>query len=304
MRNNILNNKSTPLQEINKSLPLRILTEKQFAFWKHNGYVIIPKVIDQSTINKTEKFLWEYQEMDPNDESTWTQAQRHHYGMTELNNLGMVECYNNQILWDNRQNPSIYNAFVDIWDQEKLWVTIDRANLNPPNKENRAHKGFIHWDVDTSLPSLPVNVQGILALSDTNENIGGFQCVPKLYRELESWRKEQPIDRDPYKPDLKGFDVEFISMKAGDLLIFNSLLPHGIRPNISNKVRLAQYIAMMPAKENDIATRYIRIKSWKKRIAPDGLAFSKDPRNWEQTKYPRAELNSLGKKLLGIQRWD
>ncbi|WP_255202993.1 phytanoyl-CoA dioxygenase family protein [Vibrio natriegens] len=49
--------------------------------------------------------------------------------------------------------------------------------------------------------------------------------------QLEKWSKAQPNDRDPYVPDLTGFDVEFISMKAGDLLIFNSLLPHGIRPN-------------------------------------------------------------------------
>ena len=41
-------------------------------------------------------------------------------------------------------------------------------------------------------------------------------------------------------------------MEAGDLLIFNSLQPHGIRPNLSgNKVRIAQYISMMPAEEDN-----------------------------------------------------
>ena len=34
-------------------------------------------------------------------------------------------------------------------------------------------------------------------------------------------------------------------LKKGDLLIFNSLLPHGIRPNLSkNKIRIAQYISL------------------------------------------------------------
>jgi ectoine hydroxylase-related dioxygenase (phytanoyl-CoA dioxygenase family) len=41
-------------------------------------------------------------------------------------------------------------------------------------------------------------------------------------------------------------------MEAGDLLIFNSTEPHGIRPNRSgDKVRMAQYISMMPAEEDN-----------------------------------------------------
>ncbi|WP_305815336.1 phytanoyl-CoA dioxygenase family protein [Photobacterium leiognathi] len=191
--------------------------------------------------------------------------------MVELNNSGMVECYNNQVLWDNRQNPEVYNAFVDIWDQENLWVTIDRANLNPPNKSGREFSGFVHWDADSSLDPLPVNVQGVLALSDTDEETGGFQCVPELYRQLEEWRKTQPADRDPYVPDLIGFEVEFISMKAGDLLIFNSLLPHGIRPNQSDKVRMAQYISMVPAEEDNQPIRDWRVRSWQDRLPPEGL---------------------------------
>ena len=41
-------------------------------------------------------------------------------------------------------------------------------------------------------------------------------------------------------------------MKAGDLLIFNTLLAHGIRPNTStNRARIAQYISMYPADETN-----------------------------------------------------
>ena len=54
--------------------------------------------------------------------------------MKELNGTGMVEIYNHQYLWDNRMEQRVYDAFVDIWDMEELWVTIDRANLNPPKK--------------------------------------------------------------------------------------------------------------------------------------------------------------------------
>ena len=93
-------------------------------------------------------------------------------------------------------------------------------------------------------------------------------------------------------------------MEAGDLLIFNSSQPHGIRPNnTTDKVRIAQYISMMPAEEDNAELRDWRVNSWKNRIAPEGYAFPGDPRNWEQTKYGTAELNDLGKKILGLDTY-
>ena len=98
--------------------------------------------------------------------------------------------------------------------------------------------------------------------------------------------------------------IEKVAMEAGDLLIFNSLLAHGIRPNLSkNKVRIAQYISMMPAEEDNEALKEWRINSWKNRVAPEGFAFPGDPRNWEQTKYDSAKLSLLGEKLLGLTKW-
>jgi hypothetical protein len=95
-----------------------------------------------------------------------------------------------------------------------------------------------------------------------------------------------------------------VKMEAGDLLIFNSTEPHGIRPNKSkDQVRIAQYISMMPAEEENEAMREWRINSWKNRIAPEGYAFPGDPRKWEQTKYKQAHLSELGEKLLGLKKW-
>lgn len=166
--NSVSNQNDAQLKGIKKSLPLRRLTTAQWESWQHNGYVVIPNAIDAVAVEESMQFLWEFQEMSPKDPTTWYQEQRKQNQMVELNNSGMVECYHHQLLWNNRQNPGIYDVFVDIWDKEELWVTIDRANLNPPNRDNRAFEGFIHWDADTSLTPLPVNVQGVLALSDTD----------------------------------------------------------------------------------------------------------------------------------------
>ena len=283
--------------------PLRVLSEEDWQFWIHNGYIVIKNAVPKDQVKATADFLWEFEEKDPNDPETWYAAPRAEIQMKELTNTGMVEVYNHQQLWNNRQMPRVYDAFVDIWGTEKLWVTIDRANLNFPIRPGFAYKGFIHWDYDPE--TKPVNVQGVLALADqTDEQMGGFQCIPELFRTYDTWKLSQPADRDHFKPDTSSFELNKVLMEAGDLLIFNSLQPHGIRPNMSgNKVRIAQYISMMPAEEDNEPLKQWRIQSWRERIAPEGYAFPGDPRKWEQLKYETAVLSPLGKKLLGLEKW-
>ena len=284
---------------------LRVLTMEQWEFWKKNGYVVIKQAVSPEAAKATADFLWEFEEKDPKDPETWYTAPRAEIKMKELAGTGMVEVYNNQMLWNNRQTKKVYDAFVDVWGTEKLWVTIDRANLNFPIRPGNEYKGFIHWDYDPE--TKPQNVQGVLALADqTDENMGGFQCIPWLFRNYDSWKLTQPDDRDHFKPDVTGLEDKLVkvSMEAGDLLIFNSSQPHGIRANRSgDKVRMAQYISMMPAEEDNEPLKDWRISSWRNQQAPEGYAFPGDPRNWEKLKYDRAELSDLGKKLLGLERW-
>ena len=293
------------LNDRSNNKPLRVLSEEDWQFWQREGYVIIREAVTPEQAAKTALFLWEFEEKDPADPDTWYTPPRAEMQMKELAGTGMVEVYNHQLLWENRQTPRVYNAFVDIWGTEKLWVTIDRANLNFPNRPGFEQKGFIHWDYDPE--TRPQNVQGVLALADqTDEQMGGFQCIPWLYRNYDQWKQTQPKDRDRFQPDISGLQDKIVKVKLrrGDLLIFNSLLAHGIRPNLSkDKVRLAQYISMMPAEpENQEMLRW-RIHSWKNRVAPEGYAFPGDPRNWEQTRYQTAKLSDLGKKLLGLDPW-
>lgn len=296
---------SLRLNDRSNNIPLRSLSEEDWNFWITNGYIIIKNAISKNEALETSNFLWEFEDKKKDDHTTWYTKERAEMKMKELAGTGMVEVYNNQFLWNNRQKKKIYDAFVDIWGTEKLWVTIDRANLNFPIKEGFKYNSFIHWDYDPD--TKPQNIQGVLALCDqTDTNMGGFQCIPWLFRNYESWKKTQKKDRNKFQPDISGIEDKIVKvpLKAGDLLIFHSSQPHGIRPNLSkNKVRVAQYISMMPAEEENKSLKEWRINSWKNRIAPEGYAFPGDPRNWEQKKYKTAKLNLLGKKLLGQNKW-
>ena len=283
---------------------LRVLSMDQWNFWIENGYVVIKNAISKEQAIKTAEFIWEFDDKIPNDSSTWYKKERAEMEMKELAGTGMVEVYNNQFLWDNRQSQRVYDSFVDIWGMESLWTTIDRANLNFPIRPGFEYKGFIHWDYDPE--TKPQNVQGVLALSDqTDENMGGFQCIPWLYRNFDTWKLTQPSDRNKFQPDISGLEDKIVkvSLEAGDLLIFNSSQPHGIRPNNSkDKVRIAQYLSMMPAQENDKDLVEWRVNSWKNRVAPEGICVS-----WRSTRIGNRKniklliLSSLGKKISRIR---
>ncbi|HEY5364729.1 MAG TPA: phytanoyl-CoA dioxygenase family protein, partial [Aestuariivirga sp.] len=173
-----------------------------------------------------------------------------------------------------------------------------------PKKVKGNPNGFIHWDVDTSIKPPPIGVQGVLSLQKQDGDVGGFQCVPYLFEHFDDWVKTQPKDRDSQHPDMTGLSAINIDMEPGDLLIFNSLLAHGVRPNHSgNRVRMAQYISMQPADYDDEALKQERIRLWRELDSPKRDAFPGDPRQWEKHTAKTAKLTPLGEKLLGLTHW-
>lgn len=264
-----------------------------------NGYVIVPGAVPKEMLDAVVADIWQHTGADRNDRESW-------YKPGIVASTGMVEMYHYQSMWNTRQLPRLHEIFAQVHGTEKLWVSIDRTNFKPPADPahpEHDHKGFIHWDTDTSIyPNIPFRVQAVLALTDTASDMGGFQCVPELYRELGDWIARQPSDRDPRRPDLTGFSISKLAMKAGDLVVWTTLLPHGNGHNVSDRVRLAQYITMNPAEEDNAELRETRISCWREKRPMPSRAFPGDSRGIEQRTSP-AQLTPLGRKLLGIDSW-
>lgn len=275
-----------------------ILSEDDHAFFRDNGYVHLRGLIPREYTDAVIEAVWEFLGMDPDDPEDWYREPHRHGGMVEL--------YQHPALWNNRQHPAIHQAFTEIRGTERLWVSLDRACFKAPRHPKHPeydHKGFIHWDTDTSKP-VTFGVQGVLYLSDTSADQGGFQCVPELFRDFDEWVKTQPVDRHPRVPDLTGYTARPIPGKAGDLVIWNRMLPHGNGHNVSTRPRFAQFITMSPERFDDEEARQHRIQCWKERLGPGGDAFPGDARGWEQKHGQTAELTPLGRKLLGLDRWE
>ena len=88
--------------------------------------------------------------MDEKDPESWyTMADVAEGEKLPHNPGGMVEIYQTQSLWNNRQWPRVHAAFAQIWGTEDLWVSNDRASMKPPTRADKPdwdNDGFIHWD--------------------------------------------------------------------------------------------------------------------------------------------------------------
>src|SRR5713101_5017194 len=96
-----------------------ILSPAEHAFFQENGYLIVPNAVPRENLDAMIVMIWEFLGMDPNNPEDWYREPRRPGGM--------VEIYQHQALWDNRQYPRIYQAFTEILGKERLWVSIDRA---------------------------------------------------------------------------------------------------------------------------------------------------------------------------------
>lgn len=249
--------------------------------------------------------------------------------MTDPN--GLVEMYHYQSMWNVRQHPSIHEVFAALFGTEKLWVSIDRCCYKKVAGELDSVGSFIHWDENPNVRPRPLLFQGLVALTDTDESMGGFQCLPSLYQELDAFLDSQPTRKYcypylnagenglayecvPYEyrggmnqelvPIRQGrtFPIEKVPMQQGDLLIWDSYLPHGNGINRGTAPRLALYLTMFPA--GDARLREERINCWAKNATPSAWAFPGDPRNLELKRCDFARLTPHGCRLLGLGNWD
>ena len=105
---------------------MAILSDKDWTFFKQNGYVVVPNAVPQENLDAIIAGVFEFLEMDSTDREGWYRE--------PLRTNGMAEMYHHQAMWNNRQHPRMHQIFTEIWGTEKLWVSIDRISFKPPAK--------------------------------------------------------------------------------------------------------------------------------------------------------------------------
>ena len=214
-------------------------TVADLAFWDEHGYVILHDAVPPENCRAAAQAIYDFLAVDPLQPDTW-------YGAS-LGHTIWVPLLHHPALWANRNSPRIHRAFAQLWRRPDLWVNVDQAGFNPPERPGWNFPGpHLHWDVSLVQP-IPFGVQAILYLTDTDADQGAFTCVPGFHRIIEEWLNALPVGADPRAQDLRGFAPVPIAGRAGDLVIWHHSLPHGASPNRSARPRVVQYLTMRPA---------------------------------------------------------
>ena len=215
------------------------LTAADLAFWEEHGYVVLHDAVPPENCQAAAQAIYDFLAVDPLQPDTW-------YGAS-LGHTIWVPLLHHAALWANRNSPRIHRAFAQLWGRDDLWVNVDQAGFNPPERPGWNFPGpHLHWDVSLMQP-IPFGLQAILYLTDTDADQGAFTCVPGFHRIIEEWLNALPDGADPRAQELRGFVPVPIAGRAGDLIIWHHALPHGASPNRSARPRVVQYLTLRPA---------------------------------------------------------
>lgn len=213
----------------------------------------------------------------------------------------LVPVWGHQAQWDIRQHPGLHKTWATLRGTEALWVSLDSCRFTPPWRAEYAEPYGIHWDHNPWDEEFQM-IQGVLALTNTATDQGGFRCVPSLWRERGGWPQTPTIDADGdenWLADVRGREIINVAAEAGDLIVWDWRLPHGNSKNLSSRPRLGFYVAMYPATGE--ALRQAAIESWRSgRCVP----WWRNRQGYDRVEpWPPAALTELGRKLLGLEPW-
>jgi ectoine hydroxylase-related dioxygenase (phytanoyl-CoA dioxygenase family) len=216
-----------------------VLSQADLMFWQQNGYVVLRNAITQEDCEASQKAIWEFLEMSPTDKKSWYKQHEEQRGL-------MVNFSNHPALNKNRESIKIQKAYEQLYQTNKIYKTIDKVSFNPPITREYSFLGSgLHWDVSLRLP-IPFRLQGLLYLSDCDENDGAFHCVPGFHNKIETWMHSLSPEEDPREVALKALIPKPVIGKAGDFVIWHQALPHCATPNHGKFPRMVQYLSYFP----------------------------------------------------------
>ena len=85
---------------------MSILSDNDWAFFRKNGYVVVPNAVPQDHLDATIEATFDFLGMAPDRPKDWYSAL--------LRTNGMTEMYHHRAMWDNRQHPRMHQIFSEI----------------------------------------------------------------------------------------------------------------------------------------------------------------------------------------------
>ena len=220
------------------------------------------------------------------DGSTWSRIS---------SEIDQVPLWGSQAQWNIRQLPELHDIWSAIWNRSDLWCDMNSCRVTPPWTEGRADALPIHFDVDPQDPSQQW-FPGLVALTDAPEGHGGFRCVPSMFRDQSTWPTQWSSAE--FQPDPTGHEIIEVPLTKGDLLVWDSHLPHGTVRNWGLSPRAAMYVQLHPpGTDGDLRAR---LDDFNAGSCPPWFRWKP---GHDRIDSHNVQLTDLGQKLLGTKAW-
>jgi hypothetical protein len=258
--------------------------ERMIASLGDDGYVVLPRAVPDEMCLAVVAAIDQVLGIRLDNASTWGRIG---------SELDQVPMWGHQSQWDIRQLPNLYAAWSRIWGRDDLWVDVNSCRVTPPWLEDIADALPIHFDVDPH-DSSEQWFPGLVALTDAAIGGGGFCCVPSLFRDPHRWPTSWP-EPGRYQPQIGTDDqIVEIPLERGDVLIWDSHLPHGTVRNIGTAARAVFYLQLHPSGTNaELVERLADIESGR---APPWV---RGKPGHDRLDRHHVTLSHLGQRLLG-----
>jgi len=211
---------------------------------------------------------------------------------------GIIPSHHHQSQWDIRQDEALYRVFSELWETQALWVSMDRIGFVPPLRPTEVESSQLHWDLD---PLGESTYQAIVYLTDVPPERAPFCAVPAIFQDFPGWLTRQPVPFDFASVDFSAEPWVSAAGHAGDLIIWNSRLPHGPGANRDSTPRVMQAVTMFPP-SHARWTQDEQISWWRTKRAPPW--WREVPGQVDPEPGAPAMLTDHGQRLVGLRPWE
>ncbi len=223
------------------------LNQEDLEFWEENGYVIIRNAISDEDCQQTQSAILEFLDASIDEPDSWYKNHEAKEGL-------MVLFTKHPALEKNRQSLKILKAYQQLYKTDRIYRVIDKVSFNPPEDDFFKFRGSsLHWDVSLQTP-IPLELQGLLYLTDVKQDSGAFHCVPGFHHKIENWISNLPESSNPREVAVNELNPVPVLGNAGDFIIWHQALPHCATPNTSKLPRMVQYLTYLP-EERELDTK-------------------------------------------------
>ncbi|MFA4867120.1 MAG: phytanoyl-CoA dioxygenase family protein [Pedobacter sp.] len=222
--------------DINGGIVPKVLNADQMKFWEQNGYLVVPKVVDDLKCDKVRQKICRYLNIHLDFPATWYMSHPDWQGI-------MVQLYQNEDMEAIRQDLEIRKIFADLYNSDQIIPNTEKVGYNPPEVEGWEFKhGELHWDLDLS-KTVQFGVQALVYLDDVPVERGALQVVPGFNNKFEDWIKDfTSLERAHTYMRLTETSVP-VPGEKGDLILWRNTIPHAAGKNQSNLPRFVQYVS-------------------------------------------------------------